>query len=172
MRVLLWTIVLAFPCNGAFGQTLTRRPDQPITASEGAPASQPTPNLIPLTVPTGTAIKVALDQEVRIQRVGQAVHGKIVEPVYAFDRVVVPVGTGVVGKISAIDRVSKKGRIVAAMNGEFSPSRQVHIDFSYLVLANGGHVPLQTDVGPGSGGVLQFVPASERERRAGEERRS
>jgi hypothetical protein len=44
------------------------------------------------------------------------------------------------------------------MNGEFSPSRQVHIDFSELVMADGRHVRLQTDVSPGSGGVLQFVP--------------
>ena len=78
-----------------------------------------------------------------------------------------PAGTEVVGKISAIDRVPKKGRIVAAMNGEFSPSRQVHIDFSELVLADGRHVPLQSDVSPGSGGVLQFVPAGEKEKQEG-----
>jgi hypothetical protein len=120
-----------------------------------------------LTVPTGTPLKVALDQEVRVQKVGQPVHGKIVEPVYAFDKLVVPAGTDVVGKISAIDRVPKKGRIVASMNGQFSPSRQVHMDFSELVLADGRHVPLQTDVSPGSGGVLQFVPAGEREKQEG-----
>jgi hypothetical protein len=56
---------------------------------------------------------------------------------------------------------------VAAMNGEFSPSRQVHIDFRELVLADGRHVPLQTDVSPGSGGVLQCVPASEKEQQEG-----
>ncbi len=165
---LLWAILFAFPCTWAFGQTLTQRPGQRIPASRGATASQPTPNLIPLTVPTGTALKVALDQEVRIQRVGQAVHGKIVEPVYAFDQLVVPVGTGVIGKISAIDRVPEKRRIVAAMNGEFSPSRQVHIDFTELVLADGGHVPLQADVWPGSRGVLQFVSASQPEKQKSE----
>ncbi len=165
---LLWAILFAFPCTWAFGQTLTQRPGQRIPASRGATASQPTPNLIPLTVPTGTALKVALDQEVRIQRVGQAVHGKIVEPVYAFDQLVVPVGTGVIGKISAIDRVPEKRRIVAAMNGEFSPSRQVHIDFTELVLADGGHVPLQADVWPASRGVLQFVSASQPEKQKSE----
>ena len=126
--------------------------------------SQPAPSLIPLTVPAGTPLKVDLDQEVRVQKVGQPVHGKTVEPVYAFDKLVVPAGTEVVGKISAIDRVPKTRRTVAAMNGEFSPSRQVHIDFSELVMADGRHVPLQTDVSPGSGGVLQFVPAGEKEK--------
>jgi hypothetical protein len=101
---------------------------------------------------------------VRIQKVGQQVHGKIVEPVFAFDKLVVPAGTGVVGKISAIDRVPKVRRTLAAMNGEFSPSRQVHIEFGELVLADGRHMPLETDVSPGSGGVLQFVSASQREK--------
>jgi hypothetical protein len=162
----VWIVLLAFPWNLVWGQTLSRRPEQPALA-RGAIASQAAPNLIPLTVPTGTPLKVALDQEVRIQKVGQAVHGKIVEPVYAFDKLVVPAGTEVVGKISAIDRVPRIRRTVAAMNGDFSPSRQVHIDFRELVLADGRHVPLQTDVSAGSGGVLQFVPASEKEQQEG-----
>ena len=166
-RLLHWGVLLAFPWNCSGGQTLTRRPEQPAPASSSAIPSQPAPSLIPLTVPTGTPLKVALDQEVRVQKVGQTVHGKIVEPVYGFDKLVVPAGTEVVGKISAIDRVPKKGRIVAAMNGEFSPSRQVQVDFSELVLADGRHVPLQTDVSTGSGGVLQFVPAREKEKQEG-----
>ena len=72
-----------------------------------------------------------------MQKVGQPIHGRTVEPVYAFDTSVVPVGTEVDGKISVIDRVPKTRRTMAALNGEFSPSRQVHIDFSELVLADG-----------------------------------
>jgi len=112
----LWIIVLAFPWNCAWGQTLTLRPERPAPASSIASPSQPAPTLIPLSVPTGTPLKVDLDQEVRVQKVGQPVHGKIVEPVYAFDKLVVPAGTEVVGKISAIDRVPKTRRTLAAMN--------------------------------------------------------
>jgi hypothetical protein len=54
-------------------------------------------------------LKVALDQEVRVQKVGQPIHGKLVEPVYAFDKLVVPAGTEVIGQISAIDGVQKNG---------------------------------------------------------------
>jgi len=157
-RLLLWAVLFLLPWNWTWGQTLTRRPEQPGPASSSAILSRL------LTVPTGTPLKIGLDQEVRVQKVGQLVHGKIVEPVYAFDTLVVPAGTEVVGKISAIDPVPKTRRIVAAMNGEFSPSRQVHVDFSELVMADGRHVPLESDVSPGSGGVLQFVPASEKER--------
>jgi hypothetical protein len=107
------------------------------------------------------ALKVVLDRTVRIHRVGQPIHGTIVEPVYAFDQMVVPAGTAIVGEISAIDPVPKKRRIVAAMNGELSPSRQVHIVFTDLVLAGGRHVPVKTDVSLGSGTVLQFLSAGE-----------
>ena len=161
--LLLWIVLLAFPWNWASAQTLSRRPERPAPATSNANPSRPAPTLIPLSVPIGTPLKVALDQEVRVRNVGQPVHGKVVEPVYAFDKLVVPAGTEVIGKISAIDKVRKTRRTVAAMNGEFSPYRQVHIDFSELVMADGRHVPLQTDVSPGSGGVLQLVSASEKE---------
>ena len=159
-----WVFLFAFSWNWASGQTLTRRPERTAPASSSAIPSQSATGLIPLTVPIGTPLKVDLDQEVRVQKVGQPVHGKIVEPVYVFDKVVVPAGTEVVGKISGIDRLPMTRRTLAAMNGEFSPSRQVHIDFSELVMADGSHVPLQTDVSPGSGGALQFVPANEKEK--------
>jgi hypothetical protein len=163
-RLLFWVLLLAFSWNWAGAQTLIRTPERPASATTNAIPSQSAYGLIPLTVPTGTALKVDLDQEVRVKRVGQPVHGKIIEPVYAFDKVVVPAGTEVLGKISAIDRVPTTRRTVAVMNGEFSPTRQVHIDFGELVMANGSRVPLLTDVSPGSGGVLQFVPAGEKEK--------
>jgi len=54
-------------------------------------------------------------------------------------------------------------RTVAAMNANFSPYRQVHIEFDELVMADGRHVALHTVVSPASQGVLQFVPANARQ---------
>jgi hypothetical protein len=104
-----------------------------------------------------------LDQEVRIRRVGQPVEGKIAEPVYAFDKLVVPAGSEVRGTIAEIDGVSKMKRTIAAMNANFSPPRQVRVDFNELVLADGRRLSLTTVVSPGSGGILQFVPATTKE---------
>lgn len=105
---------------------------------------------------------MALDQEVRIEKVGQPVHGKVVEPVYSFDKLVVPAGSEVVGKIATLEEVSKKKRTLAAMDANFSPPRQVQIDFSELVLPDGRHLPLQTVDSPAANEVLQFVPATEK----------
>jgi hypothetical protein len=168
--LLVLGVVLVVLTNGILGQTLTRRSEQQ-TSDRGLTAvPQPTPKSILLSVPTSMALKVVLDQTLRIRRVGQPIHGTIVEPVYAFDQVVVPAGAAIAGEISAIDPVLKKRRIVAAMNGDFSPARQVHIVFTDLLLSDGRHVPVKTDVSPGSGEVLQFLPAAETKDRQGRNR--
>lgn len=165
--LLVLGVVFVLLPDSILGQTLTRRPEQPTSDGSVTSIPQPAPKSILLSVPTSTALKVVLDQTVRIRRVGQSIHGTIVEPVYAFDQVVVPAGAAIAGEISAIDPVPKKRRIVAAMNGELSPSRQVHIVFTDLLLADGRHVPVKTDVSLGSGEVLQFLPASETKDRQG-----
>jgi hypothetical protein len=115
-----------------------------------------------MSVPSGTPIKVALDSEVRIRSVGQPIHGKTTEPVYAFDKLLVPVGTPVNGTVSAIDTVPKKIRTLEAMDGNLSPVRRVHVQFDELILADGRHLSMQTVASPSPGGVLRFVPASEK----------
>lgn len=151
-------LVLVAPC--LWSQTLKARPAESVTAPSTPVPAKPTLS-IPLTVTEGTPLKVAIDQEVRVQKVGQPIHGKIKEPIYAFDQLLVPAGTEVIGKISGIDAVSGKTRTLAAMDADFSPSRGVHVEFDELVLNDGRHIPIHTLVEPGSNGVLQFVPAKE-----------
>jgi hypothetical protein len=129
------------------------------TATEEAVGA---PVMVPMSVAAGTPIKVALDAEVRIREVGQAIHGKTSEPVYAFDKLLIPVGTVVNGKVSAIDAVPKKVRTLDAADGNFSPRRNVHVQFDELVMADGRHVALQTVASPAPDGVLRFVSANEK----------
>ncbi len=96
-----------------------------------------------------------------MRHVGQAIHGKTTDPMYAFDKLLIPAGTVVNGKISAIDGVPGKTRMLDATNGNFSPARQVHVQFDELVMADGRHLPLQTVASPAPDGVLCFVSANE-----------
>jgi hypothetical protein len=121
--------------------------------------------MMPMTVEAGTPIKVAIDSEVRIRAVGQTIHGKTMEPVYAFDKLLIPVGTVVNGKVSAIDPVPKMTRTMQAANGNFSPVRKVHVQFDELVMADGKMVALHTFASPAPDGVLRFVPANEAEKK-------
>lgn len=122
---------------------------------------------INLTVEKGTALQVVMDREVRIRRVGQLIHGRTVAPVYAFDKLVVPVGTEVTGHISNIEGVSATARTLAALDANLSPPRKIGLEFTELSLASGEQFPIQTTVVPGSGQVLQFVAAAEKKEHGG-----
>lgn len=156
----LLALLVSVSTQPAFAQVLTRRPAEPAQPpTVAAPTSVVTPTMS-LIVPVGTPLKVALDKEVRVQDAGQLIHAKVVEPVYAFDKVVVPAGSEVVGHISEIDSVSKTARTIQAMNANFSPRRQVHVLFDTLQLADGRTIPLKATVSPASQGTLQFVSAN------------
>jgi hypothetical protein len=126
------------------------------------PADQPAVNeTIPLAVPKGTPVQVALDREVRIERVGQPIEGHVVEPIYAFDKLVIPVGAEVTGKIKQIERISGTKRAISALDADFTPAHKVQVEFSELALPDGRHIPMQTSVTPGSGEVIEFVSAGD-----------
>lgn len=153
--------LVSFVSVGAWGQVLSHRPAEPARTVPAAPASglAAAPMEIPLTVQAGTPIEVALDREVRVRQVGQPIHGKVAEPVYAFDKLLIPAGAEVLGKITSIGSLSKKQRTFSALNADFSPPRQVSVSFNELVLPEGRHVPIQTSVTPAPDGVLRFVTA-------------
>lgn len=159
-KTALWAGVLAAFGIGCPGQTLKLRSPQPPSIGEVAPPLSPAPVTVPMNVPAGTPIKVALDSEVRIRNVGQPIHGKTTEPVYTFDKLLIPVGTEVTGKITAIDAIPKKIRTLDAMDGNFSPVRSVHVQFDELTMSDGRRLALQTVASPAPSGVLSFVPAS------------
>ena len=140
----------------------------PVLARRPVATAKPSANeIIPLVVPKGTAVQVVLDKEVRIQKVGQPVHGRVAEPVYAFDRLVVSVGTEVTGQITELEGVSVGKRTLDALNADFNPPRKVQMEFNELVLIDGRHIPIHTAVTPGSGQVIQFVTAANGEKKKG-----
>lgn len=132
------------------------------------PAEQPlTSPTVALTVPKGTPLQVALDKEVRIQKVGQPVRGHVVEPVYAFDKLVIPAGTEVIGQIAQVEGVSKGNRVMSALDADFTPAHKVEIEFNEINLAGGKRIPIETKVIPGSGQVIEFVSAADDNQKKG-----
>lgn len=153
MRPISSAIAVIFLFAGlSFGQA-----DNP-AASEAIAGS---PAAIPLEVPVGTPLPVVLDKEVRIKKTGQPIHGKIAEPVYAFDQLVVPAGSEVTGRVTRISGVTALKRTYSALDANFFPSRDIEITFDQLVLPDGRRVPLHTQVSPASQGVLQFATAAD-----------
>src|SRR6202163_1901237 len=150
----------------ASNPALTKRPvSAPVTATSDTRAG--ITETIPLTVPKGTPVQVALDDEVRVRNAGQSIQGHVVEPVYAFDKLVIPVGTMVTGQIKKIEDLSAGKRAISALDADFTPVHEVQLEFNELVLPDGKHIPVRTSVTPGSGQLVNFVTSGDDERKKG-----
>jgi hypothetical protein len=171
MGRLVFAVLLAFACISAAAQDTPAPPastpdsgSNPALTRKGQAEAIAVPakaETIPLSVPKGTALQVALRNEVRVQRVGQPIQGHIVEPVYAFDRLVVPVGSDVNGQITEIEPISVEKRTLDALDANFTPAHKISVQFTELVLANGEHIPIRTVVTPGSGEPIRFITAAD-----------
>lgn len=161
MRNVFSILVLSL-ASAAGAQQLTPRTSAPLHADPVTASEQPAAAVVPLEVPRGTVLKVALDKEVRIRRVGQTVHAKLIEPVYAFDKLVVPAGSELSGRVASIEKVQTKTRVLSALNADLSPYRKIGVEFESIRTPDGGNIAVHTDASTGMLGTLEFVSAPDR----------
>lgn len=108
-----------------------------------------------LVIQAGRPLRVALDTRIRVKRCGQPVTATVVEPVYAYDRIVVAAGTKALGQIESLDPATAGARFKGILlRGDFSPARPVALRFDRLVLADGREIKIETRVGPGTSDVV------------------
>ena len=173
IRPLLYAVLFAFGYLGS-----TEAQDAPIpqlspgwarkpVPADILPRTPSSPQTVKLSVPKGTPLQVALEEETRVKSVGQPIRAIVVGPVYAFDRLVVPVGSQVTGQVTRIEAISGGKRTVAALDADFTPERKVEVTFTELALPDGKHFQLNTSVSPGSGQVIRFVAAAESKEKKG-----
>ena len=103
-----------------------------------------------LVVEEGTPLRVALDRRVVIKRVGQQIEAVLVDPIFAYDRIVIPTGTRVLGHVERRTAVSKKRRALAMLSGDFTPLHDILLQFDAIVLADGRTLPVRTQVSAGT----------------------
>jgi hypothetical protein len=96
-----------------------------------------------LDVPSGAPLRVYLTKRIS-KRLGAPVEAKLLAPVFAFDREVIPAGTVVQGEVSHVQPYGKWERARAILNGDFTPLRRAEVAFSTLILGDGRKVPMQT----------------------------
>ena len=84
---------------------------------------------IALTVDSGVPLRVYLTKRLSKRR-GESVHAKVLEPVFAFDREVIPAGTEVLGRVSHLNPASKMERATAILGGDFTPLHQAEVEFT------------------------------------------
>jgi hypothetical protein len=98
---------------------------------------------IPLDVPSGAPLRLYLTKRIS-KRAGAPVEAKLLEPVFVFDREVVPAGTVAQGEVVRVRPYSKWERARAILNGDFTPLRRAELEFNTLILPDGRKLPTQT----------------------------
>jgi len=88
---------------------------------------------VELVVSSGRALRVMLSDDITVHSVGQTVTGRLIEPAYAYDRIVLPVGTVVQGQITRLTGPSKLSRTRSMASGDFSPHRMIAMQFTSVV---------------------------------------
>jgi len=128
-----------------------------------APGAQPG-----ATVPSGVPLRVALERRVAIKRVGEPIAGRLVEPIYVYDRMVLPAGSVVEGHIAKIGGVPIGRRLTALLYGNLTPTREVRAEFDALVLSDGSRLSLRTAPSRGTAHTMRIAKPPKK----GEERKS
>ena len=81
-----------------------------------------------LQVDSGTPLRLYITKRVWY-RLNAPVHAKLIEPVWAFDRIVVPAGSTLEGRIARLDPVSRLARTYAMVGGDFTPLKRAAVTF-------------------------------------------
>jgi hypothetical protein len=126
MKVRLWSVVIVS-----------------LVVISAASADDDQSGNIPLTVPPGAPLRLYLTKKVS-KRAGEPVEAKLLEPVYAFDREVIPSGTEIRGRVSRIEALSKWQRAQALLGGDFTPLHRAQVEFTTLAMPDGREIPLHT----------------------------
>jgi hypothetical protein len=120
-------------------------------------SAQSTDGTVDLVLQAGRPLRVALDKRVTVHAVGQPMTGTLVEPVYVYDRIVLPVGARLTGHIDRLEPPSKKRRLLEMVGGDFSPHRQVIVTFDTVTIGAGDPIPIKTVVTGGGVRVKREV---------------
>lgn len=100
-------------------------------------------------------LRVELDSPAKV-KLGAPVRAHTVEPLYDLNRLVIPAGTVLFGKVSAVSPASKGKRANAMSHGDFTPLHEASIEFNGLRLQNGSRLPISTSPAQEGSQVVRF----------------
>lgn len=133
------------------------------TASPQDPERTATP-AAPLKVPAGAPLRLYLTKRVP-KRLDAPVEARLLAPLYAFDREVIPSGTQVFGRVSGISPVSKWARTRALLGGDFTPLHVAKVEFNSCVFPDGRKMQLSTVASSGLNSLASLRPPKARGRK-------
>jgi len=96
----------------------------------------------PGTVPAGTPLTVRIEQNTPM-RAGEPVSGRLLYPIYADNRLLLPKDTVIRGEVVSLHSDHSR-RVRAVMGGDFTPFHTPVVHFTEIKLSNGRTVPFRS----------------------------
>src|SRR5882672_1887455 len=109
----------------------------------GLALAQEASRSVPLTVPAGASLRLYLTKRIP-RRLNAPVQAKMLAPLYAFDREVIPAGTEVFGTVTRLQAVPTGERTKAMISGDFTPLHLAEVRFTSMRLPDGRQIPIDT----------------------------
>ncbi len=111
-----------------------------------------------VTLPQGLPLKVAIEGRLPVDRKpGRTVKARLVEPVYQGNRLVIPEGAELIGRVEAVESVTGKRRWEALQKADFTPLREPEIVFTQLEVAGHPVEAIRTRVKLEDGRMVRFA---------------
>jgi hypothetical protein len=111
----------------------------------------------PLVIQSGVPLRLYLSKRAP-KRTGAVVEAKVLDPVYAFDRQVIPAGAVALGTVTRLQPIPKWQRVRAILNGDFTPLHTAPIEFTTIVMPDGSRLALHTAESPGLNSIVSSRP--------------
>ena len=105
---------------------------------------------------TGFPLRVQLDHRYRM-RIGTVVQGKLLDPVYAGDHIVLPIDSIVTGRISALTPIERGDHTWALLDGDVTPLKTPVLTFDSVRLPGGQELGIDATGTERTAGVVKMT---------------
>jgi hypothetical protein len=111
------------------------------------------------SVPANVPLRVEVTQTIPLQA-GKPFRGRLIEPIYGPDRLLLPTGTAAEGVVSATPSADRTTRVNAKLDGDFTPLRVPVIRVTQLVLPSGALLPVDAVGGMRNAAIISLAAHS------------
>lgn len=108
------------------------------------------------SIPAGVPLRVELEKSYRM-RVGTRIEGRLTEPVYLIDHVVLPQDSKVFGSITGKHSVTRQARTAAMFNGDLTPLKEADVTFDEVQTPDGRQFDIETDAAERTTSVVRIA---------------
>ncbi len=137
------------------GVLVPRQPSVANSTPESPAVKIPVPSHTAV-LPAGLPLRIELDHRYGM-REGERVIGRLIDPVYSGDNIVLPVNTVFRGTISGFDPVGKSERTWELLDGDVTPLKKPVLTFNAVELPGGEWLPLDASATDRTAAVIKMT---------------